>query len=183
MIADHIIDIARGQARSQGVPLDLVLGVIDTESSGDTWAWNPEANWRYFWDFEAGRPFRQVTAKELGDEYPPSDFSGPRGVDPDAEWWGQQASWGLMQVMGAVAREIGFTGRFLSELCDPAIGVWAGTIVLRRHLTRWRDQDLAVSAYNAGSPRVVPGSSALANQSYVDKVSAAAKVWQNAGVA
>jgi Transglycosylase SLT domain len=32
-------------------------------------------------------------------------------------------SWGLMQVMGQVARENGFTGEFLSEICVPSVGI------------------------------------------------------------
>ena len=32
-------------------------------------------------------------------------------------------SWGLGQVLGQVARECGFGGPFLSELCDPDIGL------------------------------------------------------------
>jgi soluble lytic murein transglycosylase-like protein len=31
-----------------------------------------------------------------------------------------------MQVMGQTARERGFSGKFLSELCDPATGLDAG---------------------------------------------------------
>jgi len=31
-----------------------------------------------------------------------------------------------MQVMGQTARERGFTGKFLSELCDPSTGLEAG---------------------------------------------------------
>lgn len=183
MITPAMIDIARGQASSLGVPLDMILGVIDVESSGDPWAWNPEQRWMYFWDFRRGKPFRAVTIAELSDEYPPADFSHPDGVDADAEWWGQQASWGPMQVMGAVAREIGFTGRFLTALCDPAIGIWAGTMCLKGHLKRWGDREMALSAYNAGSPKLAKGTQQFANQVYVDKAVLAAKAWQNAGVA
>lgn len=31
--------------------------------------------------------------------------------------------WGVMQVMGGVAREVGFKGSFLTELCDPEVGI------------------------------------------------------------
>jgi soluble lytic murein transglycosylase-like protein len=43
-------------------------------------------------------------------------------------------SWGLMQVMGQVARENGFTDHYLSGLCDPAAGVDLGCRVLRKKL-------------------------------------------------
>lgn len=39
-------------------------------------------------------------------------------------------SWGLLQVMGQVARENGFDGKFLSALCEPAAGLDCGCRVL-----------------------------------------------------
>ena len=41
-------------------------------------------------------------------------------------------SWGLMQVMGQVARETGFDALFLSALCDPEQGLAVGCKVLRK---------------------------------------------------
>ncbi len=43
-------------------------------------------------------------------------------------------SWGLMQVMGQVAREHGYTGRYLSALCDIDTGLDIGCAVLRSKL-------------------------------------------------
>jgi len=146
----------------------LVASFICVESSGNPWAWNPEPPYRYMWDLKRKRPFRPLTVDERASERPPADFPGMPGADPDAEWWGQQTSWGLMQVMGAVARERGFTGTFLTELCDPAKNVWIGC----RHLVglsrRFSGTDL-YAAYNAGSPRRV-ASGAYENQGYVDKI-------------
>jgi len=39
-----------------------------------------------------------------------------------------------MQVMGQTAREAGFEPKFLSELCDPAVGLEIGCRVLARKL-------------------------------------------------
>ncbi|MGD0955720.1 MAG: hypothetical protein ABR953_02685 [Candidatus Acidiferrales bacterium] len=39
-------------------------------------------------------------------------------------------SWGLMQVMGQVARKHGFTGKFLSALCDPVTALDIGCAAL-----------------------------------------------------
>ena len=41
-------------------------------------------------------------------------------------------SWGLMHVMGQVAREAGFDTLFLSALCDPEQGLAVGCKVLRK---------------------------------------------------
>ena len=43
-------------------------------------------------------------------------------------------SWGLMQVMGQVARETGFDALFLSALCEPVQGLAVGCKVLRKKI-------------------------------------------------
>lgn len=182
MIADSIIDIAVAESKRQGITPALVMGFIQTESSGDSWAHNPEPKYRWLWDYEKRRPFRAITKAEECSEYPPSDFTAPRGVDPDAEWWDQQSSWGLMQVMGAVAREVGFSGPFLTALCDPEIGVFIGCAKLKALLRQWGDPEMAACVYNRGSPGFKPGTKEFLNQSYVDKVMSASRDWQQKGV-
>ncbi len=133
-----------------GLDPDVVEAMVLQESRGHAWAWNPEPKYRYFWDVRHGRPFRTVTPVEIANKWPPADFPSPT-AERDQEWWGQQASWGLLQVMGAVARERGFNGLFLTELCDPKVGLLLGC----KHyaaLLRWASGDTwkAVAAYNAG---------------------------------
>jgi soluble lytic murein transglycosylase-like protein len=54
-------------------------------------------------------------------------FAICKGEPPtNTEAYSRAFSWGLMQVMGQTARERGFTGKFLSELCDPSTGLDAG---------------------------------------------------------
>lgn len=136
------------------VPASLVKAVIVVESGGNTWAFNPEPKWKWFWDCRRGKPFRAVTDTEVASEKPPKDFLAPvGGVDPDAEWWGQQASYGLMQPMGAVARENGFTGKFLSELHDPAVNIAIGVRHLANYARRYLDKygwPGVLRAYNGG---------------------------------
>jgi len=132
------------------LPQGLVLAVVEQESSFDPWSWNPEPRYRYLWDVLMQRPFRKLTPAEIASEIPPKDFRAYKGVPADAEWWGQQASWGLMQIMGAVARERGFMGRFLSQLCDPPEGLKYGCIHLAAYLRRYKDPFRALEAYNGG---------------------------------
>lgn len=62
----------------------------------------------------------------------------------------QKTSWGPMHVMGASARERGFTG-WIPDLCDPNQGIEYGCRYLRYQLTRYQGKIFeAVSAYNAG---------------------------------
>lgn len=166
-------------AARHALPLSLVLGVVERESSFRVAAWNPEPPYQYFWDVARRKPFRALTAQEITSEVPPEDFPAPEGVPLDAEWWGQQASWGLMQVMGGVARELGYDGHWLTEiLTDTVLAVDLGCRHLQRKLRRY-GPDLApvVAAYNAGSPRRrVDGR--FRNQAYVDEVLAATERWR-----
>ncbi len=159
------------------LPPQLVKAIVIVESSGDRWSWNPEPPYRYLWNVRQQAPFRKLTAAEISSEKPPSDFHSMAGAR-DAEWWGQQASWGYMQVMGAVAREHGFKGHF-PGLCDPLEGLNYGC----KHLAHLRKRFFrrygwlgVIAAYNAGSPRFEKGTRRFVNQGYVDKVVSAGGV-------
>ena len=147
-------------AEMHGLEVPLIQAIVHIESGGDPWAWNPEPRYRYFWDVRNKRPFRTLHALELESKMPPKDFydlRGFRGVDADQEWWGQQASWGLMQLMGGLARELGYAGAYLSSLCDPGTNLQLGCRHLRA-LLDWADRGNiaepvtwnAVAAYNGG---------------------------------
>ncbi len=110
-----LIALARRIAAAHALDAALVCAVIDQESS-----WNPYAM-----------------------RYEPTFFS--RYVAPlytnnkitASEAWARGFSWGLMQVMGQVAREHGFAASehpFLSELCDPEQGIAVGCRVLSAKL-------------------------------------------------
>lgn len=49
---------------------------------------------------------------------------------PPTEQIARSMPWGLLQVMGQVAREHGFQRAFLSALCDPSAGLTIGCIVV-----------------------------------------------------
>lgn len=166
MTTDHDEAIVTA-ARVAGLDAALVMAVVMVESGGDEWAWNPEPKYRYFWDVRAWAPFRHVSDAEIANEAPPSDFHQLKG-DRDQEWWGQQASWGLMQIMGSTAREHRCQVPYLSELCRPSLGLYYGCAHLAS-LVRWAEGDTlkAVAAYNAGRG----GWAGDAGQRYAAKVS------------
>jgi soluble lytic murein transglycosylase-like protein len=61
-------------------------------------------------------------------------------------------SWGLMQVMGQVAREAGFEALFLSVLCDPEQGLAVGCKVLCKKLDAMAGGTTrALLAWNGGA--------------------------------
>ena len=98
------------------------------------------------------------------------DNPNPKSI----EYHGQRTSWGLMQIMGAVARERGFKERYFSQICEASIGIDLGCrhLVWLRDKKGYRDLSDMVAAYNAGSPRMIlkDGQEQYVNQYYVDKI-------------
>lgn len=154
------------------IPIALLAALIKVESDWDVWAWNPEPHYRWLWNVKTDQPFRPIIADEIKSERPPADFPCFAG-DPDQEWWGQQASWGLVQIMGAVARECGFSGLYLPQLLDPRVNLEFGcgflNVLRKRHFAKhgWNG---VLSAWNTGSPAYGPWSS---GDAYVNKIRAA----------
>lgn len=140
----------QSMAEKFGLPLGLVSALCLVESGLNPAATRYEHGYRYTVDFRT-RLTTQATEKIH-----------------------QQTSWGLMQIMGATARDIGYTGA-LPALVDPWLGLEWGCRFLRRQVDRYDGALLdAVSAFNQGSARRDPGTGKYCNQQYVDKVVAAA---------
>lgn len=158
-------DIA-GEAGANRIDPDLVEAIVIVESGANPWALNYEPRYRYLVDVRTWQPFRTLTEAETASEIPPADFRAVAG-DPDQEWVSQQASWGLMQLMGALARELGFKGPYITELCRVDLNLRLGCRHLA-NLLRWADGDIAraAAAYNAGRG----GWASPAGQAYAQKV-------------
>ena len=137
-----IVDIIAGR---YNIPSSLIWAIINIESSCNTWSvrYEPQFRWLY-------------------------NNNGKIKMT-DTETMMQMTSWGLMQVMGAVAREAGFMGRFLSELCDPLKGIEYGWKHLSGYFKKYNNWTDAIASYNAGSPRK-SADVKYVNQAYVDKV-------------
>ena len=110
-------------AKAHGLPADLVAAVVEQESGGHRRATRYEPGYRW------------LHGKDL---------------DPD-EVEDQSTSWGLMQVMGATARELGHAGP-LTDLLEAEVGLDIGCAYLARLLKRHRMATPALAAYNAGRP-------------------------------
>lgn len=123
-----LIEQAKYQARLYGLDGALVCAVIEQESQWDTYAirFEPAFEARYIHPALPAAPTTEEIAKAM--------------------------SFGLMQVMGEVARERGFKGRFLSSLCDSEIGVPIGCAYLK-HIMDNHGGDVAASLqrWNGGS--------------------------------
>lgn len=117
------------------LPRGILAAIIAQESGGNAFAIRYEPG--FFTKYIDGKPL-------IGSRLP--------GASEDTERRARATSWGLMQIMGESARELGFDRPFLSELCDPIVGVRYGAKLLRRKLDIYTDLARALSAYNAGSP-------------------------------
>lgn len=161
-------------AKAHGLSPDVVMAVIQVESGERRYAFRPEPDYGYLWDNRNKKPFRKLTREEAASEFPPDDFTdivGATGANASHEWWGQQISWGYMQVMGAVAREFGFKERYLPHLMEPGYNLEYGCALLGA-LLRWANGDVtsALAAYNGGRVGNRPEDNPKRNQAYVNRV-------------
>jgi len=144
----EVIELARRIAAAHGLEPALVCAVIEQES-----AWNPWAV-RY----EPGFLSRYVA---------PLYTAGKLSA---TEAYTRSMSWGLMQVMGQVAREFGFAGTSLPELCDPATGIEFGCLILAARLARARDDvSAALLAWNGGANPNYPAEVLTRTRNYSSK--------------
>lgn len=152
MTAELAILVARA-ARQHGLPPEFVHAIVDVESEGNPWAVRYEP--AFFDRYIASNQPRPVA---------PCSFATELRL--------RATSFGLMQIMGQVAREVGFDGAFLTALCDPETGLEFGC----RHLARLAQRHRAdvgwegvAAAYNAGSPRRKADGRWI-NEDYVEKI-------------
>lgn len=111
MTNPELVTLAKRIAVQNGLDPAVVCALCEQES-----AWEPAAiRW------EPGFFARYITKQNLTNQ---------------TEATARAISWGLMQVMGQVARESGFKGRYLSEMCDPETGITVGCKVFASKLAR-----------------------------------------------
>ena len=168
--------LAREAATKYGLDPRLICALCEVESGWNPRAVRHEAGYRWLWGAQH---------QELFDETPTREFMEMKsrlGIELKTEKFCQQTSWGLLQIMGAVARERGFRG-WLTELCDPTVNLEWGCKHLRWMLDHPLDYGLSIAqgpavlkgtladlaaAWNGGTRVVVDGK--YKNQPYVDRV-------------
>lgn len=134
---------------------DLASALITVEdASVDPYVTRYEKGWAYFVD--------------------PERFALLKGITVETEKIHQATSWSPMQVMGAVARELGFMGH-LTQLTSLSVGLKYGLLKLKSLVEKYKDLDDAISTYNQGNPRKNLDGTYI-NQIYVDKVNARLRV-------
>lgn len=134
-------------ANFNGIDPTLAICIAEVESNFDELACRFEANWKYH--FDCGR------------------FAKYNRITEDTERILQMCSFGMMQTMGTVVRELGYRGSLL-DLVKPELGIRFGCLKLKDLMKRHSYQDDVIAAYNAGSPRKIDGK--YSNEEYVQKV-------------
>ena len=131
----QLLTLARHAAETRALDPGLVCAVIEQESAWNPWAMRYEP--AFFSKYVA--PLytnNKITATEA---------------------YARGFSWGLMQVMGQVARESGFDAQFLSSLCDPEQALAVGCKVLRKKFDAASgDTTRALLAWNGGANALYP---------------------------
>ena len=128
-VPPQLLTLARKAATAQSLDPALVCAVVEQESGWNPWAMRYEP--AFF-------------TKYVASLYTNNKVSA-------TEAYARGFSWGLMQVMGQVAREAGFEGLFLSALCDPEQGLAVGCRVLRRKFDAMAgDTTRGLLAWNGG---------------------------------
>jgi hypothetical protein len=146
-------------ARTRKLPPALLAAFIQEESQWNQWAVRTEPHYL--------RKKKIIAeAKQWS-----RNFKGLPSWQ--TELWARSTSFGVMQVMGQVAREQGFRRRYLTELITPFHSLDEGAKHLLTKIRRYRDTLSAISAYNQGDARKQGGM--FKNARYVYRVSVA---WQ-----
>lgn len=127
----QLVSLSACVAERHGLDSALVCAVIEQESG-----WDPNAI-----RFEPS--FRERYVAPLG-------FSATEEIS-------RSMSWGLMQVLGQVARERGYKANSLAGLCDPSTNMEIGCVVLSHKLTAADgDASAGLLLWNGGSNPAYP---------------------------
>ena len=138
-----LLNLAHAAAHAHNLWPELVCAVIEQESQWNCWATRYEPAF-----------YKRYIEPLLVRIDPPNETEARM----------RAFSWGPMQVMGQVAREHGFAGPSLAQLCDPVTGIEFGCRVLAAKLSAAEDNvSRALLLWNGG-----------ANPRYADSVLARA---------
>ena len=130
-----------------GLDSNIVFGIIMTESNMNPCAIRYETNYKWL--------------------YKPNSIR-PRTCSFSTEIMMQSCSWGLMQVMGATLRELGFKGWLTSILLSKEQQLIYGCRYFKSKMNKYNNLNDAIVSYNSGHPMKKDGT--YINQYYLEKV-------------
>jgi soluble lytic murein transglycosylase-like protein len=139
----------KAACRRFGVEADLMAAIITVESGWDPWAYRYEPAFEWL--------------------YKPEEMAKASGITLTSMRVLQKSSFGLCQLMGARALELGLKGS-PAKLFDEATNLEFGCRHFATLMARYDDRSDQIAAYNAGSARREPLTGLYVNQIYVTKV-------------
>jgi soluble lytic murein transglycosylase-like protein len=148
MVKKDFFDIFYRISMSENIDPDLVMAIAGKESDFNQYACRYEAGWTYL--------------------VSPKKFADSLRITEDTEIQFQKFSYGSMQIMGSVARELGFI-KPLPLLLEAENGIIYGCKFLKKLQKKFSTRLDIISAYNQGYPFKEKDGS-YKNQKYVDGV-------------
>lgn len=111
-------EIIKRSSQTFEIPEELIKSIIIKESGVRIYAvrYEPAFTRNYLIDKDTGK---LKSLEKLGGHI-------PKEINKTTEYVLRSASFGLMQVMGQVAREKGFSKESLLELCNPELNIYFG---------------------------------------------------------
>lgn len=135
-------ELIRAAAEKNSLNVELFASLIMQESGGKVDAWRYEPNFYRTY-------LEKLTIEEM------QGFV-PNNILLDDEKRLRSVSWGLTQILGETARELGFEGDLDIDLFDPATNLEYGAKYLAKCFARHPDEREALLAYNGGSDDTYP---------------------------
>lgn len=126
----EIINLIKKYAEKYSLKPEIVYGVVRQESGGDQFAVRFERDYRWIEDPEKHKPIICTVDTEIAL---------------------QKMSFGLMQMMGGVFRELGLKGWLSKSLMNPEIQLDYGCKFLAKKIKRYGVKG-GICSYNSGSP-------------------------------
>lgn len=136
-------------AAQQGIEVGWVNAIITQESNWNPFALRYEPNYRYIFSAES--------------------FAKKLGISVETETQTQKFSWGLGQLMGGLARELGHTLP-MGNLFDPSMNIFYIIKRLGQLKKVSAVPDDVFAGYNGGLGSLNKVNGRYPNQSYVDSV-------------
>lgn len=147
-IKDEYVALIKKYAQENVLEPSLVAAICMQESGFEPWRSRYEPTWSYF--------------------VSPVNYSRLLGISTETEIQMQKTSVGLCQIMGGVARELGFDD-YISKLARPDLGIQYGCKKLYQLKKKYDDIKDVIAAYNAGTPNK-DTSGKYKNEQYVQNV-------------
>lgn len=148
MISPDLQELIRMRSVANDLDPALITAIVMQETGGNPWLTRFEPEWHY-WES-------------------PMEWASKLRINSLTERTMQAMSWGPMQIMGSVAREMGFD-KELPRLAQSDTALFYSLKKFVAIRQKYPNEHDAIASWNAGSPRKTTDGRYV-NQSYVDGV-------------